>query len=177
MVSLVAPSAFGWRQVATTKEIAPNPEVGPSGVGDQPEKEQPSPPVKPPAEIEGFRQARFWMSEEQVRQAIRRDFPAAAAKLTSTVHPSEKTTVLSLSVADLLPILGTPVFPISWGTARRGSVRSISSGQAMAPLLATRLSSALRTPCGTISVRKTSSPTASSPIIARGEYDPRVSRQ
>jgi hypothetical protein len=75
------------------------------------------------------------------------------------------------------PILGTPVFPRSWGTARRGSVRSISSGQAMAPLLATRPSSALRTPCGTISVRKTSSPTASSPIIARGEYDPRVSRQ
>jgi hypothetical protein len=106
MVSLMAPSAFGWRQVATTKEIAPNPEVGPSGVGDQPEKEQPSPPVEPPAEIEGFRQARFGMSEEQVRQAIRRDFPAAAAKLTSTVHPSEKTTVLSLSVADLLPHTG-----------------------------------------------------------------------
>jgi hypothetical protein len=42
------------------------------------------------------------MSEEQVRQAIREDFPAAAAKLTSAVHPSEKTTVLSLSIADLL---------------------------------------------------------------------------
>ena len=43
------------------------------------------------------------MSEEQVRQAVRKDFPAAAATLTSAVHPSEKTTILSLSVTDLLP--------------------------------------------------------------------------
>jgi hypothetical protein len=46
------------------------------------------------------------MSEEQVRQAIRKDFPGAAAKLTVAVHPSEKTTVLSLSVTDLLPHTG-----------------------------------------------------------------------
>jgi len=36
-----------------------------------------------------------------------KDFPAAAAKLTSAVHPSEKTTVLSLSVTDLLPHTGS----------------------------------------------------------------------
>jgi hypothetical protein len=106
MFSLMAPSAFGLGQVATTKEIAPNSEVRPSGVEDRPEKEQPSSPVEPPAEIAGFRQAQFGMSEEQVRQAIRKDFPAAAAKLTSLVHPSEKTIVLSLSVADLLPHTG-----------------------------------------------------------------------
>ncbi len=46
------------------------------------------------------------MSEEQVRHAIRKDFSAAAAKLMSAVHPSEKTTVLSLSVTDLLPHTG-----------------------------------------------------------------------
>ena len=68
--------------------------------------DQPSPPASPPVTIEGFRQARFGMSEEQVRQAIRKDFPAAAAKLTRAVHPSEKTTVLSLLVADLLPRSG-----------------------------------------------------------------------
>ena len=70
-------------------------------------KDQPSPPAGPPATIDGFRQARFGMSEEQVRQAIRKDFPAAAAKLTSAVHPSEKTTVLSLTVTDLLPHTGS----------------------------------------------------------------------
>ena len=73
---------------------------------DEPGNAQPSPPAGPPAEIDGFRQARFGMNEEQVRQAIRKDFPGAAAKLTSAVHPSEKTTVLSLSVADMLPHTG-----------------------------------------------------------------------
>ena len=34
-----------------------------------------------PAVIEGFRQARFGMNEEQVKQAIRKDFPEAAGKL------------------------------------------------------------------------------------------------
>src|SRR5271165_1653939 len=77
-----------------------------SGVKDNPGQDQPTPPAGPPVTIDGFRQARFGMSEEQVRQAIRKDFPAAAAKLTSAVHPSEKTTVLSLTVADLLPHTG-----------------------------------------------------------------------
>jgi hypothetical protein len=75
-------------------------------VGDEPGKDRPSPSVGPPATIEGFRQARFGINEEQVRQAIRKDFPVDAAKLTSGVHPSEKTVVLSLAVADLLPHIG-----------------------------------------------------------------------
>jgi hypothetical protein len=72
------------------------------GASDQP----PSPPAGPPATIEGFRQALFGMSEEQVRQVIRKDFPAVAAKISSAIHPSEKTTVLSVTVADLLPNTG-----------------------------------------------------------------------
>src|SRR6266446_9641835 len=106
-VWLMALSPLGWGQAATTEETAPKAEAEQSGgIKDQPGKDQPSPPVGPPARIEGFRQARFGMSEEQVRQAIRKDFPGAAAKLTSAVHPSEKTTVLSLSVVDLLPHTG-----------------------------------------------------------------------
>ncbi len=56
--------------------------------------------------IEGFRNARFGMSEPQIRVAIHSDFPAVAASLTSTVNPSEKTTVLWLIVPDLLPRTG-----------------------------------------------------------------------
>src|SRR5438309_9511182 len=37
----------------------------------------------PPAAIEGFRQARFGMNEDQVKQAIRKDFPATAGKLAT----------------------------------------------------------------------------------------------
>ena len=40
------------------------------------------------------------------RQAIRKDFPTAIGKLTSAIYPSEKTTVLSLAVTDLLPHTG-----------------------------------------------------------------------
>jgi hypothetical protein len=68
--------------------------------------DRPGPPIGPPAAIEGFRQARFGMSEEQVRGAIRGDFPVAAASLTGAVNPSEKTTILSLIVPDLLPHTG-----------------------------------------------------------------------
>ena len=66
----------------------------------------PGQPSGPPATIDGFRQALFGMSEEQVRQAIRKDFPAAAGKISSAVHPSEKTTVLTATVPDLLPNTG-----------------------------------------------------------------------
>jgi hypothetical protein len=91
---------------ATAEETAPKTEAEQSSAKDHSGDEQPSLPVGPPAQIDGFRQARFGMSEEQVRQAIRKDFPAAAAKLTNAVHPTEKTTVLSLSVTDLLPHTG-----------------------------------------------------------------------
>jgi hypothetical protein len=88
-------------------ESAPGAAADQGAAKDQLGKDQPSPPAGPPAQIEGFRQARFGMNEEQVRQAIRKDFPAPAAKLTSAVHPSEKTTVLAVTVADLLPHTGT----------------------------------------------------------------------
>jgi hypothetical protein len=95
-----------WGQAGRAEESAPGAAAEQGGVKDQFGKDQPRPPAGPPAEIEGFRQARFRMSEEQVRQAIRKDFPGAAAKLTIMVHPSEKTIVLSLSVADLLSHTG-----------------------------------------------------------------------
>jgi hypothetical protein len=105
-VWLMAPSPLGWGQAAVAQETAPKAGAEQSGDRDHPGEERSGTLVGPPARIEGFRQARFGMSEEQVRQAIRKDFPATAAKLTSAIHPSEKTTVLSLSVADLLPHTG-----------------------------------------------------------------------
>src|SRR5712671_539402 len=90
-----------WGPDATAEESAPK-----TGTDQGAGNDQPSPPASPPVTIDGFRQARFGMSEEQVRQAIRKDFPAAAAKLTSAVHPSEKTTILSLTATDLLPHTG-----------------------------------------------------------------------
>jgi hypothetical protein len=65
-----------------------------------------STPTAAASSIDGFRGARFGMSEDQVRAAIRNDFPGAAAGLTSAVNPSEKTTVLTLIVPDLMPRTG-----------------------------------------------------------------------
>jgi hypothetical protein len=104
---LVASCGLVWGRGASGEVTPPEMAAEQNAIEDQPGKDQPSPPVGPPATIEGFRHARFGMNEEQIRQAIRQDFPADAAKLTSAVHPSEKTTVLSLAVADLLPHTGT----------------------------------------------------------------------
>jgi len=103
---LIGSCALAWGQALMTEVRAPATQPEQDAVKDQLGKDQPSPTAEPAATIDGFRQARFGMSEEQVRQAIRKDFPGPAAKLTSAVHASEKTTVLSLSVADLLPHTG-----------------------------------------------------------------------
>jgi hypothetical protein len=58
------------------------------------------------ARVEGFRHARFGMSEPEVRQAARRDFPDAAGRLSRTTHASEKTTVLAVTANGLLPDAG-----------------------------------------------------------------------
>jgi hypothetical protein len=97
MIGLIA--YFG--ATATAENTAPKTEVE-QGAAEQ----APGQPGGPPATIDGFRQALFGMSEEQVRQVIRKDFPAAAGKISSTVNPSEKTTVLSATVSDLLPNSG-----------------------------------------------------------------------
>ncbi len=59
------------------------------------------------AKIEGFRSAVFGMTEAQVRQAIRKDFAGPSGeKITSEPHASEKTTVLTVQVPDLIPGAG-----------------------------------------------------------------------
>ena len=90
------------KQAATAQDSVPKSAVEQGAV----EQQQSNPPAGPPATIEGFRQALFGMNEDQVRQVIRKDFPAAAAKISSMIHPSEKTTVVSLIAADLLPNTG-----------------------------------------------------------------------
>jgi hypothetical protein len=98
---LIGYCGFASQRAGSAEESAPKGEVE-QGAAEQP----PSSPVGPPVTIDRFRQALFEMNEEQVRQAIRKDFPAAAGKISNAVHPSEKTTVLSVTVSDLLPNTG-----------------------------------------------------------------------
>ena len=82
--------------------LAPKPAVG--GVVGAPG----TPPGGPAheARIEGFRSAAFGMTDAQVRQAIRKDFPGPGEKITSEVNAAEKTTVLGVVVPDLIPNTG-----------------------------------------------------------------------
>jgi len=78
---------------------------------------QPAPPspAAPPAQsppleaatVEGFRSARFGMTEAEVRAAIRRDFPQAAERIVSEQTPVERTQVLTVTVPNLIPDTGT----------------------------------------------------------------------
>lgn len=75
------------------------------------------PTTRPPAQaappaaaeefrLNGFRSANFGMTADQVRNAIRRDFAAAAERIETVENPIERTTVLTVTVPDLLPNAG-----------------------------------------------------------------------
>lgn len=114
---LTRAGAWRWRQVrgvlaCVTLLVGAALQPGPASAQSRPATRPAEPGVTadaPPAAtalVEGFRQARFGMSEPEVRQAIRRDFPAAAGRLSRATHPRERTTVLSVAVGDLLPDAG-----------------------------------------------------------------------
>lgn len=75
------------------------------------------PTARPPAQaappaateefrLNGFRSANFGMTAEQVRNAIRRDFNVPADRIETVENPIERTTVLTVTVPDLLPNAG-----------------------------------------------------------------------
>lgn len=57
--------------------------------------------------VEGFRSARFDMTEDQVKQAIAADFKIQPATVLKQVNKVDRTTILSVRVPDLLPESGT----------------------------------------------------------------------
>jgi len=64
----------------------------------------PAPVGEPAAEtsVEGFRSARFGMTEAQLRAAIKSDFKVSEAAIKAATHPVEQTRVLQVSVRDLV---------------------------------------------------------------------------
>jgi len=57
--------------------------------------------ANPWANIKGFRSAKFGADEKSIYRAISKDFKFSKSKVKKTVHPSEKTTILSIIVPDL----------------------------------------------------------------------------
>jgi hypothetical protein len=56
--------------------------------------------------VEGFRSARFGMTEAQLRAAIKSDFKVADNAIKAATHPVEQTRVLQVGVRDLVAIGG-----------------------------------------------------------------------
>lgn len=82
-----------------------------AGLAVQPAGAQsPAPPSKAVEtsgyKLEGFRSATFGMTEQQVRSAIRKDFNLGSQKVRVEENPVEKTTILTITVPDLLPDAG-----------------------------------------------------------------------
>jgi hypothetical protein len=71
----------------------------------------PNPPTPPEqaaeARIEGFRSARFGMSETAVRGAIADDFHLSGAAVNAAENPVQRTAVLHIRIANLVPDGGT----------------------------------------------------------------------
>ena len=61
----------------------------------------------PKAEIDGFRSAKFGMTEEEVGKVITQDFKGKNIKVSKSRNPVQKTTALSIEVEDLLLESGT----------------------------------------------------------------------
>jgi len=59
--------------------------------------------AKPVAVIDGFRSAKFGQTEADVRKAITADFGLKDAAIRRDTHPTERTTVLTAEVDNLLP--------------------------------------------------------------------------
>ncbi len=68
----------------------------------------PSPAAKQ-VQVEGFRNARFGMTEAQIRDAIGKDFKLSGDAIQRVEEPTERTTALIVKVNDLLPDSGPAV--------------------------------------------------------------------
>ena len=66
-------------------------------------------PAAKQAQVEGFRNARFGMTEVQVRDAIGKDFKLSGDAIQRVEEPTERTTALIVKVNDLLPDSGPAV--------------------------------------------------------------------
>ena len=89
-------------------------------------------PVAAAATIEGFRSARFGMTEDEVRRAIRTDFKVEDGAIARGENLVERTALLIVRVPDLLPTAGPAQISYVFGFA---SKRLIAVNLAWAPSL------------------------------------------
>jgi len=112
LVAMLAAAGAAAQQPQPRAQAPAQPQPQPAQA--QPAQAQPAPQAQAQAPapesvaaLEGFRSARFGMTEAEVRAAIRRDFPQAAERIASEQTPVERTQVLTVNVPNLIPDAGT----------------------------------------------------------------------
>lgn len=123
--------------VASTHAAAQAPQrpAAQQPLAQQPAVQPPPAPTAPAtaaATIEGFRSARFGMTEDEVRRAIRTDFKVEDGAIARGENLVERTALLIVRVPDLLPTAGPAQISYVFGFA---SKRLIAVNLAWAPSL------------------------------------------
>ncbi len=95
---LVFVLALGFARPATGAAAPEQPAVPPQSAAAPPPDQDHSEHVK----VEGFRSAHWGMTEAQVKAAIHKDFNVPVEKEQTEENPSERTSVLSVAVNDLV---------------------------------------------------------------------------
>ena len=86
------------------------------------------------AHVDGFRSAKWGMTDAQVKEAIRKDFGIAPDKTSSEENLAERTTVLSVTVPDLLEATGTARISYIFGYASKKLIQvNVLWGNAVDP--------------------------------------------
>jgi hypothetical protein len=101
-VPVVVALALAWPGTAVV--AAAQPATAPHAPSSQPPvpEQQPAQDTSEHIQVEGFRSAHWGMTDAQVKAAIQKDFNIPPNKVPTEENPSERTTVLSISVNDLL---------------------------------------------------------------------------
>ena len=94
--------------------------------------------AKPVAVIDGFRSARFGQTEVEVRKAIANDFGLKESAIRRDIHPTERTTVLTVDVDNLLPGSGKAqvTYVLGYASQRLGHINVVWPGGEDKPDLA-----------------------------------------
>lgn len=114
----IAPALFfaGGDFSVQAQGTPPSTGTSPSAAGKPP---APTVPQAITAEVTGFRTARFGMTDEQVREAIKRDFDIDAKDIKKLRNEVQKTDILAVQVENLVPGSGTSVVFYIFGYASK----------------------------------------------------------
>ena len=84
-----------------------------TGAGTPPAQAPANTDTPKPYEVEGFRSAKFGMTEAEVKRAIQVDFSIKEASIARSVDPVDRTPTLTITTNDILPDVG-PVRVVYW---------------------------------------------------------------